>query len=123
LGGKNLKLVKKMTQGLTGDIIEYKGNYFNNLNKGGNTVEGLVAVDLGVTTESSIDLDSLDLNTFNSLLLKTNLEHKKFLITEKGKPIAAIVPADEYNPCLNKLNEQELNSLLDEYEEELDRMI
>lgn len=89
-------------------------------------MEGLVAVDLGVTTESRIALDSLDLDTFNSLLLITNLEQRKFLVTEKGKPIAAIVPAKDYQmnvPYVNKLSEQKLNSLLDEYEEELDRII
>lgn len=89
-------------------------------------MEGLVAVDLGVATESKIALDSLDLNAFNSLLLVTNLEHKKFLITEKGKPIAAIVPVDEclgHVPCSSKLSKQKLHSLLDEYEEELDRII
>lgn len=93
------------------------------LDKGGNTVEGLVAVDLGVATESRIALDSLDLDTFNSLLLVTNLEQRKFLITEKGKPIAAIVPADAYQEKVPCLSEQKFDSLLDEYEEELDRII
>lgn len=89
-------------------------------------MEGLVAVDLGVTTESKIALDSLDLDAFNSLLLVTNMEHKKFLITENGKPIAAIVPVDEchkHDSCFEKLSQQKLYSLLDEYEEELDRII
>lgn len=89
-------------------------------------MNGLAAVDFGVATDSTIALNSLDYDTIKSLLLLTNLEHKKFLITENGKPIVAIVPADEYQkavPTSKKLSEQELNSILAEYEKELDCII
>ncbi|SKC73954.1 hypothetical protein [Maledivibacter halophilus] len=89
-------------------------------------MNGLAAVDFGVATDSTIASNSLDSNTIKSLLLLTNLEHKKFLITENGKPIAAMVPAyEEKNTDLpsKKLSEHEINQLLDEYENQLDNLI
>ncbi|SHJ86604.1 hypothetical protein [Paramaledivibacter caminithermalis] len=90
-------------------------------------MRGLTTVDFGVANDSIIELSSLDLDTIKSLLLLTNLEHKKFLITENDKPIATIVPADEYQKTVpiskKKLSEQELISILAEYEKELDSII
>lgn len=89
-------------------------------------MNGLAAVDFGVATDSTVALNSLDCDTIKSLLLLTNLENKEFLITENGKPIAAIVPADKCQnsvPASKKLSEQELNLILADYEKELDSII
>lgn len=89
-------------------------------------MKGLAAVDLGVTTNEYVELNELSLDMIMSLLLGTNQGNKRFLITEKGKLVGAIVPpvdAQDMENRSGKLDERSLVSLLDQYEEELDRMI
>ncbi len=86
---------------------------------------GYPGADLGVTMDSRISLESLDLEAIRSLLHITNHEHEEFLITEKDKPIAAVIPLDMYASLTKKhdIKQQYIDRILTEYENELDSII
>ncbi len=91
----------------------------------GISVLGYLGVDLGVTMNSKIGIENLDPDTILDLLHITNREHRRFLITEKDKPIAAIIPLDEHDELITEyiLTPKDTESLLCEYENELDKIL
>lgn len=81
-------------------------------------MRGLAAVDLGVVTDSH--------KTINSLLSRTSQEHETFLVTGEGEPVIVMFSVNEYQEkdfITRKLDEEDLDFVLGEYEKELENII